>query len=588
MTAFSIAQGVATSIARAVAQPGAGGGGAFDPASRFAGGQQGVWVDLNDFSTLWQDTARTTPVTAAGQTVRGITDKSGRGNHLTNPTGWVLSADGSNHYMTTDNVSRFQGAGAIAWASDKASMFVGCKKNSGASGTVFGFGLVTVSNGTFEIGYNANGALAYRRGSGSFGGRGTSDIGNGVTTMAGVVDLAGTTQPTENPFLEVLGASPSLTNFGAADSGSGNFGTFTIIVGDGVGGRVVGRIYSFFVVAATSDAAQVLQGNAWVASRCGKALANTAAPAPSFLDAGTVTNMGSYVRTSPFARAEYTTTATELFVAGNSTVYGTFPSYGQIGVYVDGVFSTTVQAGVAGAFNHFLSLSAGSKTVSFVNGLTSDPTQTGAFLGTFLTGVTANAAMTASTPSPTGRVLIYGDSIAVGANSTIPVSQAWNQLNRNDYAPNSIATEAWGFRSLNVDCVDATARNAFVAKVVAYAPERIWLAIGTNDYGLNKWNAAAFGTAYAALLDALNTALPSVPIYCQTPIVRTTETANIFGDTLGAYRTQIATAVSTRTAYATLVDGTTFLTTGDLADGVHPTNAGHVIYAAAVDAVLAL
>lgn len=133
-----------------------------------------------------------------------------------------------------------------------------------------------------------------------------------------------------------------------------------------------------------------------------------------------------------------------------------------------------------------------------------------------------------------------------------------------------------------------TSRAAFVAKVAAASPSKIWLAIGTNDYGLNKWSAASFGTAYAALLDDLHTALPSATIYCQTPIVRSTETANGSGSTLGNYRTQISTAQSTRTGYAVLVNGATILTTGDLDDGVHPTTAGHATYYAAVKTALGI
>lgn len=60
--------------------------GGFSPASLFAAGEQGVWYDPSDFSTMFQDVAGTTPVTAVEQPVGRILDKSGRGNHATQST----------------------------------------------------------------------------------------------------------------------------------------------------------------------------------------------------------------------------------------------------------------------------------------------------------------------------------------------------------------------------------------------------------------------------------------------------------------------------------------------------------------------
>lgn len=52
----------------------------------FANGEQGVWYDPSDFSTLFQDAAGTIPVTAVEQPVGRILDKSGRGNHASQAT----------------------------------------------------------------------------------------------------------------------------------------------------------------------------------------------------------------------------------------------------------------------------------------------------------------------------------------------------------------------------------------------------------------------------------------------------------------------------------------------------------------------
>jgi hypothetical protein len=60
--------------------------GGFTPASLFSAGEQGAWYDPSDLSTLFQDSAGGTPVTAVEQPVGRMLDKSGRGNHATQST----------------------------------------------------------------------------------------------------------------------------------------------------------------------------------------------------------------------------------------------------------------------------------------------------------------------------------------------------------------------------------------------------------------------------------------------------------------------------------------------------------------------
>ena len=58
----------------------------YSPYNLFAASEPGVWYDPSDLTTLFQDTAGTTPVTTPGQTVARINDKSGRGFHATQST----------------------------------------------------------------------------------------------------------------------------------------------------------------------------------------------------------------------------------------------------------------------------------------------------------------------------------------------------------------------------------------------------------------------------------------------------------------------------------------------------------------------
>lgn len=56
------------------------------PFSLFANNEQGAWYDPSDFSTLTQDSAGLTPVTAVEQPVGRMLDRSGRGNHALQAT----------------------------------------------------------------------------------------------------------------------------------------------------------------------------------------------------------------------------------------------------------------------------------------------------------------------------------------------------------------------------------------------------------------------------------------------------------------------------------------------------------------------
>lgn len=271
---------------------------------------------------------------------------------------------------------------------------------------------------------------------------------------------------------------------------------------------------------------------------------------------------------------------------------GYVPQYCHIGVWINGAPYSVLAFAADGETDFAVDLPAGSKTVELVAGLQQQQVA-GQTHGIWLRNVyfvNATIVQEILPVVPSNQLLVYGDSIAVGANSTYPTHQGWPMLLR--LAGQPTAVEAWGYRALGYDLLadNFGSTTALAAQLAGYAPAKIWMAIGTNDYGLEAESAANFGTAYADLLDKLHTALPSATIYCQTPIQRGTETANGFGNTLGDYRTQIATAVSTRTAYCTLVDGTAaaFPQLVDLDDGTHPTTAGHAKYAAAVRSILGI
>ena len=83
---------------------------AFDPATGLTASERRVWLDPNDLATLWQNTAGTTAVTAAGQTVRRINNKGSLGGYLENGTGWTLAVNANGGYELAANPTQATGA----------------------------------------------------------------------------------------------------------------------------------------------------------------------------------------------------------------------------------------------------------------------------------------------------------------------------------------------------------------------------------------------------------------------------------------------------------------------------------------------
>jgi hypothetical protein len=100
-----------TAIAQAIA--------AWSPSTLFASGEQGAWYDPSDLTTLYQDFAGTTPVTAVEQPVGLMLDKSkgliigselvANGSFAGNSSaGWILDTG----WAVTNETLAFSGANA--------------------------------------------------------------------------------------------------------------------------------------------------------------------------------------------------------------------------------------------------------------------------------------------------------------------------------------------------------------------------------------------------------------------------------------------------------------------------------------------
>ncbi len=246
--------------------------GGFSPASLFAAGEQGGWYDPSDLSTMFQDTAGTVPVTAAGQDVARINDKSGRGNHLTQVTAtnrpkYQIDANGL-PFLLFDGTDDWFISPTITPGIDKAQVFAGVRKLADTNATIAEIS----SNGT-----SVNGAFVLqvwdvgRYGTGSRGTTISTAIASTNTftppitnVLTGIGDIAG-----DVATLRVNGIQVATS---ASDQGTGNFLAYPLYVGRRAGTTLPfnGRMYQLIVrFGANLNASTIAATETFVNSKTG-------------------------------------------------------------------------------------------------------------------------------------------------------------------------------------------------------------------------------------------------------------------------------------------------------------------------------
>ncbi len=404
-----------------------------------------------------------------------------------------------------------------------------------------------------------------------------------------------------NYLLTVLSANVRRTSDNAAFDGDGDgqpggnyvlgddeTDNFFALYGDTNGDRLVGvaefgEFRSTFGRSSSDSAFNSLfdfEGDAVVGvsdfgqfrSRFGKPKFQFFEDQPAQLDFSRSSFSSRWVTSSPWARVTYDTTATKLTVTVNAK-FDANQAANNIGVYLDGVFWKAVSTSFAPATQGsvVIDLPPGQKRVTLQNG-PANWTGGANIEGSYIQSVSANRMLNRVVAPNDNTLVLVGDSIAIGASATNLHEDGWGQRLRK--IGQQVAFESYGARSLYEEAVNDAARSASVQRLVEYSPSRIWIALGTNDWGARPVVSCRISDRHASLPASHSRCLAQRSIYVQSPLIRQDESQVVNGQTVQDFRNASQNAV-TGLSYVTFIDGLPILQLPDLADGVHPASEGH-------------
>jgi len=247
------------------------------PLQIFLSGVLGVWFDPSDLSTLFQDAAGTIPVTADGDPVGLMLDKSGNGYHASQSVSGarpVYRTDGVLHWIQLDGINDFLETSAIYFAgTNNMTVSTGIRKVSDAvSGVVVELSESSdVNNGTFIMlapGGSGTSKLDYRsRGSH----RSIAKIESGFEAPVSVV-VTGISSIPER--LCILRANGSQVDRVTTDQGTGDYGNYPVYIGarSGAVAPFNGKLYSLLILGAQKNTTDLNSLEQYTAGKTGVTL----------------------------------------------------------------------------------------------------------------------------------------------------------------------------------------------------------------------------------------------------------------------------------------------------------------------------
>ena len=247
----------------------------FTPANLFLSSEKGAWFDANDLSTLFQDSAGTTPVTAVGQKVGKWLDKSGNGNHASQsnaalrPT-YQIDSEGNPNVTFSGSYTQIVTPSINFTATAQMMVGVGLHvvgSASAAAAIELGADVESV-NGSFLFGAPSSTAdhSLYLRGTSTIAAR-VDNVSDGDDIITGLFDISQATKELELiPRLNYVQLTGSQITWTGTTAGGGNFGNLPLFIGARSGGALPfqGKIYEIIVRGALSNATQVYQSETFI------------------------------------------------------------------------------------------------------------------------------------------------------------------------------------------------------------------------------------------------------------------------------------------------------------------------------------
>ena len=244
----------------------------FSPQALFSTGDSGVWLDVSDVSSLFQNSDGTVAA-VVGQPVGYVGDKSGNGNNAIQATSArrpvLREADGL-YYLEFDGSGGLQVASLDLTATDELTHFTGHRKiGTGNSVLLEHSANAVTTNGTFSVSAPQNDTNKYL-----VAATGTVRSSNNVNAEEYNEPFTGVLTVTADIVGDLLVGRINGTEVfnDTGDMGTGNFADEPLNIGGRNSGATLqftGYVYQLIVVGRIASSNEILETERYVARKTG-------------------------------------------------------------------------------------------------------------------------------------------------------------------------------------------------------------------------------------------------------------------------------------------------------------------------------